>query len=235
MLFTGMLDLIMVTRSNKQIGVPDELVVLISDSTLSPMMQRLLYVPMFVLAARVCPLGAEATVFAMFMSLSNFGSSISIYLGSFLVFMLGITDTNFDNLPYLIIIRSVARLVPIPIILWLVPNGAPQENDESARKSSLVITHFSTDRHSNIGRYSSQARHKSMEDDLRSLRNLELRKSNAVLEKPDESGSNEEDIKNPMSLRGNSTSQSHDKHEDDTGDKQPESEIVLHVTGQIVR
>ncbi|CAM9143249.1 unnamed protein product, partial [Ectocarpus fasciculatus] len=121
LLFVSMLDVIIVSRVNIKIGVPDEVVVLISDTTLSEMMKRLIFVPMYVLAARVCPPGAEATVFAMFMSLSNFGSQVSIYFGSFLVHVMGIHEDNYDNFIYLIIIRSIARLFPIPLIYYLIP------------------------------------------------------------------------------------------------------------------
>ncbi len=62
LLFVGLLDIIIVSRVNVDVGVPDHLVVLFSDSTISEMMKRLLYIPMFVLAAKVCPKGAEATV-----------------------------------------------------------------------------------------------------------------------------------------------------------------------------
>lgn len=138
-----MLDVIIVSRVNIKIGVPDEVVVLISDTTLSEMMKRLIFVPMYVLAARVCPPGAEATVFAMFMSLSNFGSQVSIYFGSFLVHVMGIHEDNYDNFIYLIIIRSIARLFPIPLIYYLIPEGTPQEESDF-RESSVVVTSIRT-------------------------------------------------------------------------------------------
>jgi hypothetical protein len=134
----GMLDIILVSRANTKVGIPDEAFAIISDSTLSSMMNRLLYIPMFVLAARVCPPGAEATLFAMFMSLINFGSSVAIYFGSFWVFVLGITDTNYDNFVYLIVIRSFARLIPIPIIYWLVPPGTPSDSEDGRASDGAV-------------------------------------------------------------------------------------------------
>jgi folate/biopterin transporter len=158
----GMLDIILVSRANTKVGIPDEAFAIISDSTLSAMMNRLLYIPMFVLAARVCPPGAEATLFAMFMSLINFGSSVAIYFGSFWVFVLGITDTNYDNFVYLIIIRSVARLIPIPIIYMLVPPGTPSDSEDGrasdgAVKPAISNTHaINARKHSDEGRMSFQ-------------------------------------------------------------------------------
>lgn len=143
LLVCGMLDIIIVSRVNTKVGIPDEAVVLVSDSTLSAMMNRLLYIPMFILAARICPPGAEATVFAMFMSLLNFGQSVAIYFGSFCVFMLGITDTNYDNFVYLILIRSFARLIPIPIIYMLVPVGTPADTDDGAASDGATKTGIS--------------------------------------------------------------------------------------------
>lgn len=54
--------------------------------------------PILVLAARMCPEGVEATLFATLMSLLNGGGSVGNVLGAALTAALGVTSTNFDNL-----------------------------------------------------------------------------------------------------------------------------------------
>ena len=252
MVFAGMLDLIIVSRVNIEVGIPDQIVVLVSDSTLSPMMQRLVYIPMFVMAARVCPLGAEATVFAMFMSLANFGSSIAIYSGSFLVFVLGITDENFDNLIYLVIIRSFARLIPIPVIMWLVPDGTPQENDDSRTSStSNLVTSFSVDKRgsdatiariSSLFRSSNGNRASSSDNghaDNFMNSNVELRRSSYHKDK-NKLGLSEEHVMNPLNPAEYTNNELHgvvsqeDAGTDERVDEKVDERvgIFVHVTNQ---
>ncbi len=123
-----MLDLVIVSRSNTKVGIPDEAMIF-GDATLSPMVRRFIMMPIFVLAAKVCPDGAEATLFAMLMALSNFGQAVAIYFGTFLVVLFDVTDENFDNLFWVIVVKSLCRLLPIPLIFLLVPHGCPQDDN----------------------------------------------------------------------------------------------------------
>ncbi|CAI7850349.1 unnamed protein product, partial [Closterium sp. NIES-53] len=43
--------------------------------------------PFLVLSARLCPLGIEGTLFALFMSAYNFGNTLSGYMGRFMPFL----------------------------------------------------------------------------------------------------------------------------------------------------
>ena len=54
--------------------------------------------PILVLAARLCPEGVEATLFATLMSILNAGAFTGSALGAALTSWLGVTSTNFDNL-----------------------------------------------------------------------------------------------------------------------------------------
>ena len=46
---------------------------------------KLNQMPFLIYAAKLCPAGMEASMFALFMGLSNFGVSSGRYLGSFLL------------------------------------------------------------------------------------------------------------------------------------------------------
>ena len=39
------------------------------------------------------------------------------------------TDENFDNLFWVIVVKSLCRLLPIPLIFLLVPHGCPQDDN----------------------------------------------------------------------------------------------------------
>lgn len=129
MVATNLLDLVIVSRVNTTVGVPDECVIF-GDATLTPMVRRFVMMPIFVLAAKVCPDGAEATLFALLMALSNFGVTVAIYFGSFLTVIFGVTDSNYDNLIYVVLVKALCRLLPIPLIPLLIPHGSPQEEDD---------------------------------------------------------------------------------------------------------
>jgi hypothetical protein len=49
------------------------------------------FMPILVLAARLCPEGVEATLFATLMSILNGGGSVGVALGSALTASLGVT------------------------------------------------------------------------------------------------------------------------------------------------
>jgi hypothetical protein len=72
----GMLDLLLVTRVNLRLGIPDHVFVL-GDEAVSRAFKRLCMMPVYVLAARIVPPGIEGTVFALLMSVSNFGGEKS--------------------------------------------------------------------------------------------------------------------------------------------------------------
>ncbi|EGB07924.1 hypothetical protein AURANDRAFT_2498, partial [Aureococcus anophagefferens] len=76
----NLLDLVWVTRTNLALGLDDEFF-LLGLEVVQPVVSRLASMPMFVLAAKLCPANVEATLFALLMGLSNFGSVVGIYNG----------------------------------------------------------------------------------------------------------------------------------------------------------
>ena len=65
----NLLDLVWVLRLNVQIGISDKLF-LFTEELLSPIISKLLSMPMYILVAQIIPKGVEATVFALMMGLS---------------------------------------------------------------------------------------------------------------------------------------------------------------------
>ena len=139
---------------------------------MTPIARRLLIMPLFILAAKVCPKGQEATVFALltavgcavyiyiitniemtfFSELRNFGSSLSSQTGALLLDFYDIEVGSYDNLSKVIVIKSVCRFLPILLVPLLIPPGAPHEEsdvqNERDNKDTINTQNFD-DKHFN--------------------------------------------------------------------------------------
>ncbi|CAI9265084.1 unnamed protein product [Lactuca saligna] len=122
----GLTQLILVTGLNRQFGISDEWFA-IGDSLIITVLGQASFMPVLVLAARLCPEGMEATLFATLMSVSNGGSVLGGLFGAGLTQVLGITKDRFDSLALLIIICNFSSLLPLPL-LHLLPNHNPLPN-----------------------------------------------------------------------------------------------------------
>lgn len=120
----GMTMLVLVTHTNRALGIDDHWFSL-GDSLILTVMGQIAYMPLLVLAARLCPPGIEASLFALLMSVSNLGGMVSYEFGAMIMHWLGITETNFDLLWLLVLITNLSTLLPLPFINWL-----PAENEK---------------------------------------------------------------------------------------------------------
>lgn len=121
----GFTSLILVTHSNRAIGIDDHWFSL-GDSLVLTVIGQVAFMPVLVLSARLCPKGIEATLFALLMSIWNLAGLTSQELGALLTHWLGVTETNFDYLAPLIIITNLTTLLPLLLLNWL-PAGDPQD------------------------------------------------------------------------------------------------------------
>ena len=120
----GLTALLLVTHTNRSLGIDDHWFAL-GDSLILTVMGQLTFMPVLVLAARLCPPGIEATLFAMLMSVLNLSGLVSKEGGAILTHILGVTDTNFDKLWLLVLIANVGSMLPL-IFINLLPNEDPQ-------------------------------------------------------------------------------------------------------------
>jgi hypothetical protein len=118
--FIGLLDIIVVSRVNLRMHIPDQAFVL-SDEALTDAISKLQLMPMLVLSSRLCPIGIEGTVFAFLMSVSNFGSTSGSWFGALLLKWLHIQKDDYSRLWLAVLIRSLMRLSPL-LFLFLVPD-----------------------------------------------------------------------------------------------------------------
>ncbi len=128
----GMTMLLLVTHANRALGIDDHWFSL-GDSLILTVMGQIAYMPVLVLAARLCPSGVEATLFALLMSVTNLAGLLSYELGAGLMHLLGITETNFNQLWLLVIITNLSTLLPLPFINWLPAADSQSEQTETAK------------------------------------------------------------------------------------------------------
>lgn len=118
----GMTMLLLVTHTNRAIGIDDRWFSL-GDSLVLTMMGQIAFMPVLVLAARLCPPGVEATLFALLMSVVNLAGLVSYESGAVLTHLLGVNETNFDKLWILVLITNLTTLLPLPLLGWLPTAG----------------------------------------------------------------------------------------------------------------
>jgi folate/biopterin transporter len=116
----GLSSLLLVTHANRAIGIDDQWFSL-GDSLILTVAGEIAFMPVLVLAARICPEGIEATLFALLMSVINLAGLVSQEGGALLTHWLGVTESNFDNLWLLVTISNLSTLLPLPLLRWL-PN-----------------------------------------------------------------------------------------------------------------
>jgi folate/biopterin transporter len=135
----GMTTLLLVTHTNRQWGIDDRWFSL-GDSLILTVMGQIAYMPVLVLAARLCPKGIEATLFALLMSVSNLANILSHESGALAMKLLGIQESQFDALWILVLVSNLSTLLPLPLLRWLPEqNAAPMAiSPDSATQPELT-------------------------------------------------------------------------------------------------
>ena len=133
----GMTTLLLVTHTNRTLGIDDHWFSL-GDSLVLTVMGKIAFMPVLVLAARLCPPGVEATVFALLMSIYNLAALISHEGGALLMHWLKVTETNFDNLWLLIVITNLSTLLPLPLLNWLPTANAQTDEEENLNSQPIL-------------------------------------------------------------------------------------------------
>ncbi|MBA0768428.1 hypothetical protein Gotri_017229, partial [Gossypium trilobum] len=124
----GMTQVFLVTGLNRQFGISDEWFA-IGDSLILTVLSQASFMPVLVLAAKLCPEGMEATLFATLMSISNGGNVLGGLIGAGLTQIFGVTKDKFDNLAALIILCNLSSLLPLPLLHLL-----PRDDSDTASK-----------------------------------------------------------------------------------------------------
>ena len=132
----GMTMLLLVTHTNRRLGIDDHWFSL-GDSVVLSVMGQIAFMQVMVLAARLCPSGVEATLFALLMSVFNSAGTVSRAFGALITYWLGITATNFESLWLLVLITNLSTLLPLPFINWLPAAEEQTETPKDGEKPFL--------------------------------------------------------------------------------------------------
>ncbi|GLI60781.1 hypothetical protein VaNZ11_003013 [Volvox africanus] len=118
-------QLILISGLHRQWGLSDQLFVL-GDSMVLTVLGQISFMPILVLAARMCPQGMEATLFATLMSVLNCGSMTGGALGAGLTKLYGVTSEDYTNLFKLVATCVALTMAPAPF-LSLLPSELDTE------------------------------------------------------------------------------------------------------------
>ena len=126
-------QLLLVTGASRRLGIPDGAFVLADAAVLAALGQAA-FMPVLVLAARLCPAGVEASLYALLMSVLNAGGAAGAAAGGALTSALHVGENgDWSALPTLVGTCVALSLVPL-VLLPLVPDGKGEEGGEGVKK-----------------------------------------------------------------------------------------------------
>ena len=102
------------------------------DDVFLTVLGQVAFMPTLVLAAKLCPVGVEGTLFALLMSSFNLAGIVGSEIGAAITKVLGVTSTDFTNLGLLVTICNLSGLYPLLFIdqFLKVPEGDTEEGVE---------------------------------------------------------------------------------------------------------
>lgn len=119
--FITLFDTILVSGLSTKLGISNK-VFIVGASALGDAVNQFKFMPFLVLSGRLCEPGIEGTLFALFMSLNNLGTTLSSFFGAGLASMLHISSDQFENFSIGICIQALCTIFPIFFLHW-IPEG----------------------------------------------------------------------------------------------------------------
>lgn len=124
----GLAPLALVSHANRAWGLDDRLFSL-GDDVVQSVLGEIGFLPLLVLAAKICPPGIEGALFAALMSIFNLGGIVSTEAGALLTDKFAITETDFSNLAPLVVTCAASSLLPLVFLSW-VQDAEGDANDD---------------------------------------------------------------------------------------------------------
>jgi len=125
--------LLLFYKVNSAFGIPD-LFFVAGDDVFLAAIGQIAMMPCLILVAKLCPEGVEASLYATFVALINFSGIASDYLSSSLTWYIGVTYTDFEKLPVLIVVCAATSLLPLLCIKHLPPGTVMELERKENRK-----------------------------------------------------------------------------------------------------
>jgi len=124
--FMGLFQILLVTRANVYLGIPDTVFSLCSGFLVQAI-GEINTMPLLVMCCKLCPQKIEGTLYALLMSTMNFGGMIAYQLGGLLMIVLGIDQHNFGLLWLLVLLVNLFTLLPLPLLYFVPELSKAQE------------------------------------------------------------------------------------------------------------
>lgn len=119
----GTFELAQVSRLNIELGISDELVYVLGEAMVAPVVSMMLYLPMFILTSRLVTRGSEALTYAILAGTQNLGTMVSTTIGNYFIATYSIGNCNFEGLPTGVLIgKMVLPLMVVPLALVMLPH-----------------------------------------------------------------------------------------------------------------
>lgn len=141
-------DVVLFTRLNVRLGLPDHFFVL-GSSVLTSVIAQWMWMPGVVILSQLCPKGMEATMYALLAGCHNLGNTIASNCGALVLEMFncqpsGATNESaqFKNLWVASLLSTVLPTLTLVLIPWLIPDVKQtdkllSEEDKDATSGSL--------------------------------------------------------------------------------------------------
>lgn len=142
-------DVMLFTRLNVRMGIPDHAFVL-GSSVLTTVVGQWMWMPGVVILSQLCPPGMEATMYALLAGCHNLGNTIASNCGALALELLNCQPSGDDNesaqFKYLWVGSLISTIMPtltLALLPWLIPDAAQtdkilDENDRDATEGSLL-------------------------------------------------------------------------------------------------
>lgn len=117
----------------------------VADTAIGGALQEIGFLPLLVLAARLCPKGMEATMFALLASIMNIGLAVSDLGGAWLTTMFHVHGAetgiaaDYQNLGLVMWISILSSALPLPLLRFLPETREASENRANGSKSAQVM------------------------------------------------------------------------------------------------
>ena len=123
----NLVGLVLYTRTNVRLGIPDKVFVL-CGSVMQSLVLTWMWIPGVVMLAHLCPKGLEASMYALLAGCHNIGSSVAQYSGAFMLNQLGIQpkgaigeSAQFEDLWIAVTVSALLPLLSLALLPFCIP------------------------------------------------------------------------------------------------------------------
>lgn len=144
----NMSDVIILSRLNVKLGIPDAVFVL-GASVLQTIVSQWMWMPGVVILSQLCPKGMEATMYALLAGCHNLGNTIASNCGAYVLLLLNCNPSGqeaeshqFDRLWIGSALSTVLPMLTLLLLPWLIPDSRQtdkllDDDDRDATTGSL--------------------------------------------------------------------------------------------------